>query len=141
MKKIVLASVIILGSSVAAFSQCDKNVVLTSSLTEYLDSNNVVQQSVPEKTTVKIDKSTITIAPGDNHEMKGAISNNVCNWTVPYKDGKSVLKAAITDESGDTKHATINLEGKAGKIILTLEAEEMPGRKIRVNMDSFEEAK
>ncbi len=137
--------VIILAALVPAYftgySQCDKKVILTASLTEYLDSNDVVQHAEPEKTIITIDRSTIRVAPGDKKEMNGTITENTCNWTIPYKEGQSVLKADIPNESGDIRHSTIHLENKAGKIVFELQAEEMPGIKIRVNVDSFEEAK
>jgi len=41
-------------------------------------------------------------------------------------------------DGGTDMHVTITIEGKAGKVTLTFEAEEMPGRKIRVVADKFE---
>lgn len=140
MKNIVFVTFLLLACGSSGFAQCDTKVILTSSTTEYLDSNNVVEQSVPEKTIIKIDKSTISITPGD-HEMKGAIKENTCNWTVPYKEGRSVIKSAITDQGGDIRNATLNVEGKNGKVILLVEIEEMPGKKIRVTADTFGEDK
>lgn len=141
MKNIILIAVLIFGGNVVAFSQCDKKVILTSSLTEYLDSNDVVERSVPEKTTIKIDKSTLSIAPGNDHEMKGTINENKCHWKVPYKDGNSMLKATMTGDKGDVRNATLNIEGKDGKVALVVQIAEMPGKKIRVNIDTFEETK
>ena len=123
-----------------AIAQCDKKVKLTSSATEYLDKNNTVQRSEEEKSTIMIDKSTITITPGNSgHDMKGTITFDSCVWSIPYKKGKTIIKTKLTDESGDTKNATITIEGKEGKLNLVMEAEEMPDKKIRVPIDIFQE--
>lgn len=141
MKKGIFAAALLFACNAVSFAQCDTKLILTSSTTEYLDSNNVVQKSVPEKTTIKVNDSTLSIAPGENNEMTGTIKEKNCNWKIPYKEGKSVIKSTITDESGDVKNATLTLEGKDGKVTLVFEAEEMPGQKIRVAIDTFEEAK
>ena len=141
MKNIALVASLIFGGNVVAFSQCDKKIILTSSFTEYLDSNNVVERSVPENTTITIDKSTLIIAPGSNTEMKGSITENTCKWKVPYKDGRSTLKAKLTDDGGNINNATLNIEGKDGKVTLAVQIAEMPGKIIKVNIDTFEEAK
>ena len=141
MKSIILIAALILAGNVVVFSQCNKQVILTSSLTEYLDSNDVVERSVPEKTIIKIDKSTLSIAPGDDHEMTGTINENKCDWSVPYKAGKSIIKATMTDEGGDKKNATLTIQGKDGKVTLVMQIAEMPGKKIRVNIDTFGQAK
>ena len=140
MKNSAIIIILLIALSYTGFAQCDTKTILTSSTTEYLDSNNVVERSEPEKTVIRIDKSTLSITPGD-HEMKGTIKENSCNWTVPYKEGKSIIKSAITDQSGDIKNATLSLEGKDGKVILVVEIAEMPGKKIRVSIDTFEEDK
>ncbi len=140
MKKIISILVLLIACRVVSIAQCDKKIILTSSTTEYLDSNNVVEKSVQENSTIKIDRSTsVTISPGNEHDMKGTITTNDCDWKVPYKEGKSVIKSIITDESGNIKNATLTIEGKEGKITVTVEVVEMPGRKIRVPIDTFRE--
>src|SRR4051812_14761450 len=111
MKSLGFIIILAIAFSYCGFAQCDTKIMLTSSTTEYLDSNNVVERSEPEKTVIKIGKSTLSITPGD-HEMKGTIRENSCKWTVPYKEGRSIIKSTITDQSGDVKNATLNLEGK-----------------------------
>jgi hypothetical protein len=140
MRSTLFVILLVIACNTIGFAQCNTKTVFVSSTTEYLDSNNVVEQSVPEKTTIVMDKTTVSITPGD-HEMKGAIKENTCNWAVPYKEGKSVVKTALTDESGDVKNATLTIEGKDGKVTLIAEIEEMPGKKIRVTADSFQEEK
>ena len=142
MKKILLPLFFtILGSGL--YAQCEKKVLLTSTVTEHLDGSDSLQRSDDEKSTIEIGKTEITILPGNEVEQKitGVIKSHTCNWTVPYKEGKSVIKAEMSDPRGDTKNATITITGKDGKVKLLFELEDMPDRKIRVIIDKFEEVK
>jgi hypothetical protein len=133
---------LLLCSSLAGLAQCEQNVVLTSSKTEYLDASMTAQRTVDEKTVIEISDSSITITPGNEpNKMAGPILSKSCNWTVPYKAGKSLIKAKIEDPSGDTKNITLTIEGKDGKVILLAEIEDRPDQKIRVTADTFEAKK
>src|ERR1700712_306206 len=110
MKKIIFASAIAIVFFTAGFAQCDKKNILTASLTEYLDSGMNIKRTVPEKTIIKINKSTLTITPGDDPEMAGTIKSTNCNWKLPYKQGKTVIKAVFVDPHGDIKNATVTIE-------------------------------
>ncbi|MES1214455.1 MAG: hypothetical protein ABUT20_02970 [Bacteroidota bacterium] len=140
MKKMMLAFVAFTIFGAISYGQCDKNVIFTSSKTEYLDSNLTLQRSVDEKTVIEISKTGVTITPGTN-KMSGTIKSSSCKWTVPFKVGKSVIKAPIKDPSGDVKNVTLTFEGKDGKVTLLVEIEDDANKKIRVVADSFEEAK
>lgn len=141
MKKLLfLLSLLV--SGLAGLSQCDKPLLLTSSKTEHLDGDGVLQRTEDEKSTVEISKTHVTIRPGNEpREMKGEIKSNACNWTMPFKEGKSIIKAVFTENNGNVMHATLTVEGKDGKLTLLLEVEETPTRKIRVPIDKFEEKK
>ena len=141
MKKIIVAFSLLSACSMAGFAQCDKKVILHSSKTEYLDASYAVQRTVDEKSTVEIDKSGVTIAPGNAERRTGAIQSDSCNWKVPFKEGKSIIKVIFTREDGTVRNATITIEGKDGKVTLLMEMAEMPDRKIRVSIDKFEENK
>jgi hypothetical protein len=139
MKKIVLA-VLLLGGTSAAFAQCDKHVLLSSSKTEYTDASGNVERTEDEKSTVEINKDTILISPGHEQTMTGTIVSKTCNWTVPFKEGKSVMKVQLVNaEGGETRNLTITIEGKEGKLTLLAVMDEMPDRQIRVPLDSFKE--
>lgn len=133
---------VLLAGSMAGFAQCGKAVILTSSKTEYLDANMVLQRTTEENSVVEVSDSVVTIAPGNEpRKMTATIKSNTCNWTLPYKEGKSVIKAMLSEGQEGIKNLTITIEGKDGKITLLAEVEEMPDRKIRVPVDSFEEKK
>lgn len=141
MKKILVAF-FLLFASVAGFAQCGKNVILTASKTEYLDAAMNVQHTVDEHTIITLRDSTVTITPGDDaHKMTGIIKSKSCIWTVPFKEGKSTVTTTITDENGRVKNLTITIEGNGGKLTFLAEIDEMPDRKIRVSVDTFEAEK
>ncbi|TSD63452.1 hypothetical protein FFF34_017835 [Inquilinus sp. KBS0705] len=136
-KKIILA-LLLVASSTLCFAQCDKTATLTSSLTTYLNDKGEVERTKDESAVITINKAEVTIVTGDNgRTLKGAVKTYACNWATPFKEGKTVLTTALTD-GGQEMHATITIEGKAGKVTLTFEAEEEPGKKIVVIADKFE---
>jgi hypothetical protein len=140
MKKLLLLALICMGFS--SFAQCNLDVVLTSNKTEYLDGSDMVQRTVDEASTIEITKKQVLINPGNNGNiMTGNITSATCEWPGAYKEGKSVIKAEFEDPSGGTRHATMTLEGKDGKITFTMEIAEMVDRLIRVTIDSFKEKK
>ncbi|WP_460996769.1 hypothetical protein [Spirosoma harenae] len=138
MKSIICLT--ILFTTTLSFGQCDKDVTLVSSKTEYLDGSGVVQRTEAEQSTIDITKSQVTITPGRaDHKMVGAVQSNTCNWNVAYKEGKTVIKATFDDPSGPQRHTTLTIEGKDGVITFLMEIAEMPDKKIRVNVTSFKE--
>ena len=137
-KTTILALLLFVAGSTAAFAQCDKTVTLTSSTTNYLNNEGVVQRSKEENVIITLTKTDLTITPGDDHEMTGKISSKTCDWKVPFKEGKTVVKALLTNGNGDDKHVTVTIEGKDGKVTLLFEAEESVGKKIQVVADRFE---
>jgi hypothetical protein len=126
-----------------SYSQCDKNTVITSSKTEYLDAKDSVQHTETERTVIEISKTEIIITPNDDKARinRGKINSITCNWTNPFKEGKTIIKAVFVNQAGDTKHGTITIEGKQGKVVFLLQADENPEFKIKVVADQFEERK
>ena len=139
MKQILLAlSTLIFCTALNA--QCDKNLTLTSSKTEYLDASGAVQRTVDENTKIDIDQKSISISPGGDHTMTGAILTATCGWKTAFKEGKSEFKTQFED-NGVLKKINIVLEGKNGKISFTVTMVDEPNKIIRVWPDSFEEKK
>ena len=138
MKQILLA-LFTITSCTALSAQCNKNLTLTSTKTEYLDASGAIQRTVDENTRIEIDPKAISISPGD-HTMTGAILSANCRWKIPFKEGRSEFKTEFED-NGTLKRIDILLEGKNGKVSFTVTIADEPGKIIRVWCDSFVEKK
>ncbi len=127
---------IILSFLVSAFcntinAQCDKNLVIQSSKTEYLDEKDEVKKVVEEKTIIEITKTSISISAGDNPIMNGNIVSSACEWKIPFKEGKSQYKTTF-DEEGESKNVTITIEAKEGKVYFLAVLHDIKEKRIRV---------
>jgi len=136
-KNAVLA-LLLIASSTLCFAQCDKTVTLTALKTNYYDAQDKLLKSDDETSMVTISKTSVSITPGSNSKVSGPVSSYICSWTKPYKEGKMVVKCKLLNENNVEKNATITIEAKEGKVNLTFEALEMPGRKIKLVADKFE---
>ena len=131
----------LLFSVATSFGQCDKNVVLTCSKTEYLNAEGAVQRTVEEECVIKVSKSEVTIAPSGHATMIASVTSTACEWKQPFKVGKTTLEATFKNENGDARNATITIEGKDGKITCVMKEKERPDRIIKVTVGKFEEQK
>lgn len=137
MKKILAAVALLLAGYSFSYAQCDKKVTLSSSKTEYLGADSLVQRTEDEVSEVIFDKTSITVKRADKSPMTGTINSSTCNWTTPYKEGRMVLKTTFTDGS-ESKDVTITVSGKDGKVTFLAEVIG-EDRKIRLAVDKFEE--
>lgn len=141
MKKYTLCTAMMLATLVS-FGQCDKDVTLTASKTSYMDGSGALQRTVDEQSTIEINKSKVTITPGNvDHKMTGTVQSVTCNWSKPFEVGKTVMKAIFEDPAGGNKNTTLTIEGKDGTVTFLMEITEMPDKKILVKVDSFKETK
>ena len=140
MKKIIFSIVTICSFYFASHAQCDKNIVLESSKTEYLDGNGNVVRTDIEDAVVTITRKEVVIKSSKDHTMYGDIKSSACNWKVPFKEGRWVLDLLFQDQ-GKQKQISIIIEGKDGKVIMTVRFAEDSSKVIRVSADKFEEAK
>jgi hypothetical protein len=132
-----------LGSFILLYSvsqaQCDKNIKITASQTEYLDSTGNIQRVEPEKSTVEITGKDIVVIPGsEENMMKGKVRYTECNWKVPFKEGRMIIKTDL-ERNGESRATTITIEGKDGKVTFIAKADDVPNRLIRLTLDKFEE--
>jgi len=142
MKNIILGLCLILAIGTMGFAQCGQKLVLKSSKTAYLDSTGTVQKNVDEQSTIELSPTTLSIAPGNDPVMTGAVQSENCNWTIPFEEGKSIYKVLLNPPGGgDPMNLTITLEGKDGKITFLAVMEQMPDRRIMLLVDKFEEKK
>lgn len=138
MKNLLFLLVLLLFVQFCGFAQCSEEVILSASKTEYLNGSGVLQRTVDESSTIEISKTRVVIKPGNADQvMSGAITSDTCNWKSPYTEGLTVIHALFDDSSAEPRHVTLKLEGASGKITLLMEIQEMPDRKIRVNIDKF----
>ncbi|RYU90477.1 hypothetical protein EWM62_07410 [Mucilaginibacter terrigena] len=134
----ILAGFFLMAGGRVALAQCDKTATLTASATSYLDAQGTIIKTVDAGAVISITKTDLTITPDSDHAMSGKITSATCDWKVPFKEGKTVVKAVMSKDGTDEKHVTVTIDGKDGKVALTFEAEEMPGKKIQVVADKFE---
>ncbi|RYU93383.1 hypothetical protein [Emticicia agri] len=140
MKNFLLFALLL--TCISGFAQCNLDLSLTSNKTEYFDGSGALQRSVDESSTIEIIKKQVLINPGNSGNiMTATITSYTCEWPTAYKEGKSVIKADFDDPSGNTRHATMTLEGKDGKVTFTMEIAEMADRVIKVTIDTFKEKK
>ncbi|GGH21820.1 hypothetical protein GCM10007423_03220 [Dyadobacter endophyticus] len=138
MKNLLLLPVLVLAVHFHSFAQCSEEVILSASKTEYLNGSDVLQRTVDESSTIEISKTKVVIKPGNvDQVMIGTITSDTCNWKTPYTEGLTVIHASFDDPSAEPRHATLKVEGIAGKITFLMEIQEMPDRKIRVSIDKF----
>lgn len=122
-----------------SFAQCEKNLVLTSSKTEHMNADGVVQRTDDETAKIELSKTAVNVSVNDEHKITGTIKSQTCDWKVPFKDGKTIIKAAVTNDQGEERNVTITIEGKDGKVTLLFEMEGMADDRIRVGIDKFAE--
>lgn len=141
MKSILITVLLAACCSSTILAQCGKKNLITSSKTEFLNADKVVEKVKKEKAEVFFDQKSVTILINgeEDNKMTGTISSFECNWAIPYKEGKTVFKALLFDPHGDEKNATFTIKGKAEGITLLLELEEIHERKVRIRADSFAE--
>ncbi|MEO6549122.1 MAG: hypothetical protein ABIN94_14045 [Ferruginibacter sp.] len=139
MKKITFITALLLSCNLFCSAQCDKNLVIESSKTEYLDADSVMQKAVVENTIIEINKPNIVIKPADK-KMAGVILSDSCDWRIPFVEGRSVYNTTFKDEKGNVRDALVTVIGSGGKLTFYLSVKNEPIL-IRVSIGKFEEQK
>ncbi|GAC1300743.1 MAG: hypothetical protein NVSMB24_02060 [Mucilaginibacter sp.] len=139
MKTITLIFSLLVAGCTMSFAQCEKNLILTSSKTEHMNADGVVQRTDNEKAQIELSKTAVNVSVNDEHKITGTIKSQTCDWKVPFKDGKTIIKAAVSNDQGEERNVTITIEGKEGKVTLLFEMDGMPDDRIRVGIDKFAE--
>lgn len=141
MKKIILLLAVICVFSTWSSAQCDKKILWTSGNQAFTNANGDVQKEEKDKITVEMDKATVVFNHNDdpNDVLQGKIKETTCNWTEPFKNGMTVIKAELTEGHGDVHDAIVTIEGKDGKVTITLQLNDKPDMKIKAYVDKYEE--
>jgi hypothetical protein len=140
MHNIILAVALVLFTSVASFAQCDKKVKWKATKAELIDENGQVSDTKEGNISITADSKTVTleIEQSPNDKLEGTINESTCEWKEAFKNGKTVLKTSLNERGGDVSPGTITIEGKDGKLTITLEIEKMNGKKVRIAIDKYE---
>ena len=143
MKKLLFGVILVAAGTTAAYAQCDKKAVITSSKTEHLGADSTVTRTDDEQDTVVFDKTTLYVSIHNaerDQKLKGTIQSYTCNWPSPFKEGKTEIKGTLTNDNGESRGVTITVTGKGGKIgfYAVVEGEE---DRVRLIVDTFEEKK
>jgi hypothetical protein len=140
MKNIILAIALLLFTGIASFAQCDKKVKWKAAKAELIDENGNVADTKEGDITITADSKTVVleIAESPNDKLEGTVNESTCEWKEAFKNGKTVLKTSLNERDGDVSPGIITIEGKDGKLTITLEIEKMNGRKVRISVDKYE---
>lgn len=138
MKKFLVSVFILLIIGTAANAQCQKKVTWTSEKTEFLDASGKVQDVKTQPTKIETTHHHITVTTDDD-VLEGDIKQLTCEWREPFKNGKSSFNSLMAKSNGETRNVSITIEGKDGKIDITVEVEKMDGRKMRLLVDNYKQ--
>jgi hypothetical protein len=140
MQNIILAFAIVLLTSVSAFAQCDKKVKWQTTKAEVIDESGNVVDTKQGTISITTDAKNITIEivedPGGR--LEGTVSEHNCEWKEAFKNGKTSFKTTLNNPNGETSAATFNIEGKDGKLTITLQLDRMNGKTIRIAVEKHE---
>jgi hypothetical protein len=140
MQNIILALVLVLFTSVASFAQCDKKIKWQAAKAELINENGDVEDTKEGGILITTDKKNVLLEMVENpgNKLEGTVTESTCEWKEAFKNGKTTLKATLLERDGETSTGTITIEGKDGKLTITVEIEKMNGKKIRINVDKHE---
>ncbi len=140
MKKIILSLSLIACCGAAAIAQCNQTVRFTSTKTDFVNATGAIEQSKNEQTQVTFNDSELSLLVNGNvdEQLTGNVRSVNCGWKKTNREGKTILTALLTNKNGDSKNATVTMEGKDGNISMLLEVENQPARKLQMTTESFE---
>ncbi|HET9824545.1 MAG TPA: hypothetical protein VFP87_04390 [Chitinophagaceae bacterium] len=138
MKKSLVFALILATSAIAANGQCQKKVTWTSEKTEFLDASGKVEDVKSLPTKIETTPGHITVTMNDD-VIEGDIKEVTCAWKEAYKNGATSFKSLMAKSNGETRNATVTIEGKDGKIDILVEVENAEGKKMRLLVDNYKE--
>lgn len=141
MRNIFLALALIVFTSAASFAQCDKKVKWQASKAEMIsEDGSTVVDTKEGAIVITTDAKTVKfeIVGSDDETAEGTVTATTCEWKEAFKNGKTTYKASMMGRDGNSQQADITIEGKDGKVILTLILEKFNGKKVRINVDKYE---
>jgi hypothetical protein len=140
MQNIILTLAIVLFTSVASIAQCDKKIKWQAAKAELLDESGQVTDTKEGPIAITTDSKSILIeiVANPNNNLECTVTESTCEWKEAFKNGKTTLKGTAREGDGETSPITFIVEGKDGKLTITVELEKMNGKKVRINVDKHE---
>jgi hypothetical protein len=136
--KVILLFVILSVASLHALSQCDKKVAWYGTKGEMYDANGGLLDTKLDSIFLETDPQKITLRfKSDDKALEGIIKEKICDWKEPFKNGKTVYHTAVLVD-GVNSNADFIIEGKDGKIILSLVIETRKERKFMIYIDGYQ---
>jgi hypothetical protein len=135
----ILLIVLFIASSVVARAQCQNTVMYKASKTEYLNSKDVVENSVVEESTLLISPTQVVLQKNGNgaDEVTGSVIGWNCHWPNGFKKGKTIFSSVLAKGNGEERGAGFTIEGRDGALFITVAIEGMD-QKIRFKADTYQ---
>src|SRR6476469_6919673 len=126
MNKILLIFLFI-ASAIVANAQCQNTVLYKASKTQYLNSKDVVENTVAEESTLQISPTQVLLQKNGNgaDEVSGSVMGWNCHWTDSFKQGKTSFTSVLTKGNGEQRGAGFTIEGIGGELFITIAIEGM----------------
>jgi len=141
MKKILVCLLILVGSGISVFAQCDQKVVWTAPKADFADEAGNVTETKDVKVVIRTNKKEIKITHSDDETdtLHGLIKEATCDWKEAFKNGKTVMKVDLSDRSSEMANSVITIEAKDSKILISILAQTPDGTKkmIKIPVDSY----
>ena len=134
----ILLIVLFIASAVVARAQC-QNTVMYKAKTEYLNSKDVVENSVVEESTLLISPTQVVLQKNSNgaDEVTGSVIGWNCHWPDGFKKGKTIFSSVLAKGNGEQRGAGFTIEGRDGELFITVIIEGMD-QKIRFKADTYQ---
>ena len=139
--KTILISFILFVTSLHAMCQCDKKVTWYASKGDMFDANGTLLDTKIDSIFLETDPQNITLRfKSDQKALQAMVKEKTCDWKEPFRNGKTVYHTTVTID-GVSNSAIFTVEGKEGKITLSLTMEAKADKKFLIYIDRYEEVK
>lgn len=136
MKAILLFSIVLV-SSFNAICQCDKKITWYAAKGEMLDASGALLDTKNDSVFFETGPQNFSLRfKSDEKGLEGTINEKTCDWKEAFKNGKTVYHSTVSVDYR-TSNATLTLEGKDGKITLSVVIDALEGRKFRIYIDGY----
>ena len=140
MKCILFSALLLLGAAAGVRAQCDQKISWKASKAVFVDSSGKEERVDEAPLRIETSPGEIVILRGEGGEdrMSGPVKSFTCEWKEPFKNGKATYAADLSDAQGESLRVRLEFVAEEGKIKLTLIPENMGGRRILVQVESYE---